>query len=228
MPAYPQHGTQQPMSNIENLKKQAKALVRLHRAGSYHLAIVARDFLTCFAGMSDQEILAADFRLADAQELIARQHGCANWAELRARSATSGEASHDGPPDPPHLILAEPYLYVADVPRALVYYEQVMGFRRSVCAGEPPFYARVERGGAVLSLRFVHRPAIDPTIRAEETMLLQASVRVSNVKSLYLEFLAAGAVIDAPLRREPWGAWDFVVRDPDGNLIAFHEPEAPV
>jgi hypothetical protein len=37
------------MSSLENLKKQAKALVRLHREKSYHLAIVARSVLPRYA-----------------------------------------------------------------------------------------------------------------------------------------------------------------------------------
>ena len=63
------------MSSLENLKKQAKALVRLHRERSYHLAIVARSVLPKYGAMSDREVLAAQFKLGDAQELIARQHG---------------------------------------------------------------------------------------------------------------------------------------------------------
>ena len=54
-------------------------------------------------------------------------------------------------------------------------------------------------------------------------MLWQASVRVGDVKALYVEFLAAGATIETPLQREPWGPMDFSVRDPDGNVIGFSE-----
>ena len=63
------------MSNIEHLKKRAKALVRLHRERSYHLACVARETLPKFAKMSDREILSADFKLSDAQTLVARHEG---------------------------------------------------------------------------------------------------------------------------------------------------------
>jgi len=68
------------MINMENLKKQAKELVRLHRAGSFHLACVAREHLPRFTRWSDAEILAADFKLSDAQALIAGQHGRPTWA----------------------------------------------------------------------------------------------------------------------------------------------------
>ena len=72
------------MPSLENLKKQAKALVRLHRERSHHLADVAREHLPKYAGMSDREILGGAFKLADAQALLARQHGCASWAVLKA------------------------------------------------------------------------------------------------------------------------------------------------
>jgi uncharacterized glyoxalase superfamily protein PhnB len=212
------------MSNLENLKKQAKALVRLHRERSHHLACVARDFLPRFAGQSDREVLAAEFKLADAQELLARQHGCDSWTELKASlapcEAAGGESAS---PAAPQLILAQPMIYVSDVRRALAYYEGVLGFERVMAAGEPPFYAEVKRGGATLSLRHTHRPAIDPQVRASEIQLWQATIRGVGVKALYLELVAAGAKIDLPLRREPWGAWDFAVADPDGDVIGFSE-----
>jgi uncharacterized glyoxalase superfamily protein PhnB len=85
----------------------------------------------------------------------------------------------------------------------------------------------VRRGGAALALRGTHHPLFDPIARAEEQELWQASVGVRNVKALYLEYVAAGATIAMPLRREPWGAWDFAVEDSEGNHIGFFEaPES--
>jgi uncharacterized glyoxalase superfamily protein PhnB len=212
------------MSNLENLKKQAKALVRLHRERSYHLAIVARSVLPKYAAMSDRQVLAADFKLGDAQELIARQHGCDSWAALKAASERGASA-----PAPEPLVAADagpvfamPMLYVADVRRAAGHYERVLGFQ-AVLEGEPPFYAEVRRGGARLALRHTHRPVFDASARAEEELLWQASIGVRGVKALYLEYVAAGATISTPLRREPWGVWDFAVEDSEGNLIGFFE-----
>jgi uncharacterized glyoxalase superfamily protein PhnB len=210
------------MPTIENLKKQAKALVRLHRQRSYHLSSVARDVLPKFAGVTDREILAGAFTLADAQEILARQHGASSWRELKARLEAAPPPAAQ-PQTSPGLVLAQPMLYVADVARALAWYEGVLGFERLMTSGQPPFYAEVRRDAVVLSLRLVHGHAIDPAVRARETMLLQANVRVTNAKALFLEFTASGAAFDTPLRREPWGALFFVVKDPDDNLIGFGE-----
>ena len=211
------------MTNLENLKKQAKALVRLHAERSYHLACVAREVLPKFSAMTDRQVLAAEFKLSDAQELIARQHGSETWSALKSTVSARTPEPALKPQVQPGLVFAQPMLYVADVTRALAYYQQVLGFERLMAAGEPPFYAEVQRDGVILSLRFVHAPAIDPAVRASEAMLLQANVRVTNAKALYLEFSGSGAQIDTPLRREPWGAWGFVIADPDGNLIGFGE-----
>jgi hypothetical protein len=54
-------------------------------------------------------------------------------------------------------------------------------------------------------------------------MLWQATVRVGEVKTLYLELLAVGATIGTPLQRDAWGPQYFSVQDPDGNVIGFGE-----
>lgn len=214
------------MPNIDNLKKQAKALVRLHEERSYHLSCVARETLPKFEGLSDREILAGEFKLADAQEILARQHGCESWTELKAR--------FEGGEDPPEALkapaevaavsFAVPVLYVVDVRRAVAYYADRLGFEVQQVSGQPPFYAEVRRGGATLALRLVYKPAIDPEVRRRETTLIQAAIRVADIKGTYLEFLTSGATFNTPLQREPWGPQGFIVEDPDGNLIAFGEP----
>ena len=216
------------MFNLENLKKQAKALVRLHRERSYHLAIVARQVLPKYAAMSDREVLAGDFKLGDAQELIARQHGCESWAALKAACEKGDEVAGAPHPEPvvagegPRPIYAQPMLYVSNVRRAAEHYEQVLGFTPFL-EGDPPFYAEVARGGARLALRGTHQSVWNAAARAEEPLLWQASIGVRGVKALYLEYVAAGAAISTPLRREPWGTWDFAIEDVDGNLVGFFE-----
>jgi uncharacterized glyoxalase superfamily protein PhnB len=230
MPAY-SFREESSMSNLENLKKQAKALVRLHRERSYHLAIVARQVLPKYASLSDREVLGADFKLGDAQELIARQHGRDSWAELKSACEASGAAAEPdpgpvAPADGPRPVFAMPMLYVSNVRRAAEHYDRVLGFSPFL-EGEPPFYAEVVRAGARLALRGTHRSVFDAAARAEEPLLWQASIGVRGVKALYLEYIAAGATISAPLRREPWGAWDFAIEDVDGNHVGFFETPAP-
>lgn len=219
------------MSNIENLKKRAKALVRLHRERSYHLACVAREALPKFAAMSDRDILAGEFKLSDAQALVARSEGYDSWSALIASGGTARAKSESkrGGSAATEVLFAVPILYVADVRRALACYADILGFDILQTSGDPAFYAEVRRGNARLGLRFVHGHAIDPAVRASEAMLVQTSIRVGTAKMLYLEYLAAGAKFNEALTRDAFGPQYFIVEDPDGNLVLFGEegPKAP-
>ena len=77
------------MSNLENLRKQAKQYLRWHHEQYYPVAAIIREHLPRFHQLSDQEILAAAFRLADAQELVARKEGFEGWQALRTGACTA-------------------------------------------------------------------------------------------------------------------------------------------
>jgi uncharacterized glyoxalase superfamily protein PhnB len=92
--------------------------------------------------------------------------------------------------------------------------------------GEPPFYAQVARDAARINLRCVAKPPIDPELRDREE-LLAASLTVATaeeIKKLFLAYQSAGVTFFQTLRREPWGARNFIVKDPDGNLLLFAGP----
>jgi uncharacterized glyoxalase superfamily protein PhnB len=61
----------------------------------------------------------------------------------------------------------------------------------------------------------------DSQFRSREPDALSATVTLIDPKALFLELQAAGIAFHQTLRTEPWGARTFVVRDPDGNLVAF-------
>src|SRR5207249_440488 len=78
--------------------------------------------------------------------------------------------------------------------------------------GEPPFYAQVKRDGARLNLKCVDRPVIDPVLRDRE-QLLSAALLVATaeeIKALFLEFETTGVAFFQKLKREPWGARNFI------------------
>jgi len=60
-------------------QKQAKLILRWHRERHYPVAAQIREHLPRFLNMPDSEILAASFKLSDAQEMIARQQGFDSW-----------------------------------------------------------------------------------------------------------------------------------------------------
>ncbi len=86
------------MPNLENLKKQAKLILRWHHERHYPVAAQIRAHLPRFLNMPDSEILAASFKLSDAQELVARQHGFDSWLALKTglsrHAAQAGNRRH--------------------------------------------------------------------------------------------------------------------------------------
>ena len=213
------------MPNLENLRKQAKLVLRWHRDCYYPVAAQIRSGLPRFGQMTDSEILAQSFKLSDAQELVARQHGFESWQALKTGVSTMSDHA-DTISSTAVIAAAEPQLFVADIKASCNFFTAKLGFAIAFSYGEPPFYAQVLRNGARLNLRCVAQPVIDPALRDRE-QLLSASLTVETaeeIKLLFLEFQAAGVTFFQTLKREPWGARDFIVRDPDGNLLLFAAP----
>ena len=131
------------------------------------------------------------------------------------------------PGDKPGLGPALPHVFVRDIEAALAYYRDRLGFRVTVTYGTPPFYAEVARDRARLAFRSVWEPVFAGDVRERES-LLSASFAVDTraaIEALFAEITAAGVALHQPLTDQPWGARDFVVRDPDGNLIHFARPQ---
>ena len=68
--------------HLDHLRRQAKTLLAAVKSGDAQAIATLREFLPSAQGMSDAAILAAGFRLADAQSAVARQSGFASWPSL--------------------------------------------------------------------------------------------------------------------------------------------------
>ena len=213
------------MPNLENLKKQAKQYHRWHRERYYPIAAQIRATLPRFSGMGDVEILESDFRLADAQELVARQMGFDGWQAL----ISGADAMSDVPkqtPSLPVLTSIEAQIFVANIQRSCDFYTKKLGFTVEFVYGDPPFYGQVRRDHARLNLRLVSEPVFAGDVRKREG-LLSASITVATateIKQLFLSYQASEVPFPQSLRKEPWGARTFIVSDPDENLILFASP----
>jgi catechol 2,3-dioxygenase-like lactoylglutathione lyase family enzyme len=218
------------MPNLENLKKQAKQMLRWHRERHYPVAAQIRARLPRFLTMPDSEILAASFNLSDAQELVAREQGFESWQALKTGLSTP-PLKVKSSPSKATIVAAEPQLLVTDLPRSCEFFCEKLGFSLVFSYGKPPFYAQVGRDAARLNLRWVERPVIEPTVRDREepltATLLSVSMTVATaaeIKLLFLEFQSANVAFHQTLKKQPWGARNFVVKDPDGNLLLFAGP----
>jgi catechol 2,3-dioxygenase-like lactoylglutathione lyase family enzyme len=214
-----------PMPNLENLKKQAKQYLRWHRERYYPVAAEIRVALPRFRHLSDAQILEAEFKLADAQELVARQRGFAGWQAILSGADAMTDIPRQATPRPIFNSI-EAQLFVRNVQRSCDFYTEKLGFTVEFTYGDPPFYGQVRRDHARLNLRLVSEPVFVEGIREREH-LLSASITVASadeVKQLFLSYQAAEVRFSQTLKKEPWGARTFVVIDPDGNLILFAGP----
>ena len=213
------------MPNLENLRKQAKLVLRWHRDRYYPVAAQIRSVLPRFRQLSDPEILAHPFKLADAQELVARQQGFESWQALREGLQAMSDSSTQTTTRPVITAIAAE-LFVSDIQKSCDFFTKKLGFTVVYTYGEPPFYGQVKRGAARLNLKHMDRPVIDPALREREQLLSADMVvdTADEIEQLYLEFQQAGVDFQQTLMRQPWGAKNFVVRDPEGNLLLFAGP----
>jgi catechol 2,3-dioxygenase-like lactoylglutathione lyase family enzyme len=213
------------MPNLENLKKQAKLILRWHREQHYPVATQIRGHLPRFRNMPDSQILAASFKLGDAQEIVAREQGFDSWQALKTGLSTTSRKVKSSP-SKATMVRAEPQLFVTDIKKSYEFFREKLGFSLVFSYGDPCYYAQVGRDAARLNLRRVARPVIEPTVRDREE-LLSVSLTVATadeIKLLFLEFQSAGVAFHQTLKKQPWGAKNFVVKDPDGNLLLFAGP----
>ena len=130
------------------------------------------------------------------------------------------------PQSQPMLTSVAAHLYVSDLKTSVDFYTAGLGFTLDFIYGDPPFYAQVSRDHVRLAMRFVDEPVFTGDIRQRED-LLSASITVGSrdeIKQLFFAYQTADVSLHQALRREPWGAMTFIVKDPDGNLVLFAGP----
>ena len=74
-----------PKPSLEQLKHQAKDLIKAHAARSLGAAQLIREFHPRFSGATDEAVFAAEFKLSDAHLAIARESGFPSWTRLKRR-----------------------------------------------------------------------------------------------------------------------------------------------
>ena len=121
-----------------------------------------------------------------------------------------------------HIKSAVPTFLVGDVGSTARWYAEQLGFRTAgvVPAQEPYVYASLQRDGAeIMLLRLVgyRKPDVAPT---RPGGVWDAYVRMQGVHAFY-QTLRGEAFVHAPLKQQPYGDWEFEVRDPNGYILVF-------
>ena len=117
---------------------------------------------------------------------------------------------------------AVPTFLAADVGVTARWYTEQLGFEiaGTFPALEPYAYASLQRDGAeimLLALAGYEKP--DLRARRPEG-LWDAYIRMQGVRALY-DTVRDGPFIQTPLAKQPYGDWEFEVRDPNGYVVAF-------
>src|SRR6187402_489953 len=126
MPTYVTIPVAAPMPNLENLRKQAKLYVRWHRDRYYPVAAQIRAVLPRFKDLTDRQVLDRDFRLSDAQELVARQSGFESWQALKT-GVQAMPATAKANVATPELTEVEAELFVADIKASCAFFTDKLG-----------------------------------------------------------------------------------------------------
>lgn len=133
-----------------------------------------------------------------------------------------------GEPEKPAITATAAQLFVSDIRAACDFFVHQLGFAMAFTYGDPPFYAQVRRDRGLFNLRHADSAVIYAARRDRES-LLSADLGLDtrrDIELLYAEFAANGVTFFETLRQQPWGALNFIVKDPDGNLLLFAGPAA--
>lgn len=181
---------------------QSTGLISQTEKQTYCLTETGQELLKALAPLQAWAELWAD------QLRIQEETGRAS-TNLERMKGTANMASSQL--DPPTLISIAPRSLVADMQRALAFYER-LGFV-STSYGEG--FAIVERDSVAL-----HFNASDGEELPQDHVL--GWIGVTNIEELYLQYVPTDA-IQSPLQVQPWGVKEFALRDPDRHLLIFQE-----
>ncbi len=92
-----QHKQLPPTPSLEHLKSQAKQFLKAHKEGSIDALQRIRSFFPKLSDATDAEIQDAAFGLQDAQLVIAREYGFANWTRLKQEVLHQRQITEEGP-----------------------------------------------------------------------------------------------------------------------------------
>ena len=119
---------------------------------------------------------------------------------------------------------AVPVIATADVSSTLQYFEQTLGFKQQWIWGNPPVYAGVKAGSAILYI--THDPDTAAAIK-ERRLALDIFLWVKQIDQVYDQHRARNADIVEELTARPWGVRQYVIRDPNGYHLKVAEPYEP-
>ncbi|HEV8426964.1 MAG TPA: VOC family protein [Pyrinomonadaceae bacterium] len=117
-----------------------------------------------------------------------------------------------------------PVFSVSDISATIRWYEEQLGFIGDPFPeSEPYVFAILRRDEVEIMLQRIEGYEKPDLYNSRSGGVWDAYIRVEGVKDLF-ESVKDEVTIVQPLRRQPYGNWEFEVRDPNGYLLVFSEP----
>jgi uncharacterized glyoxalase superfamily protein PhnB len=123
----------------------------------------------------------------------------------------------------PKCYSAAPTFLVAEVGATARWYEKHLGFCASFFPkAEPYVFASLRRDDIEIMLLRIREYQKPDVSRLRPEGLWDAYIRMKGVHEFY-ESARGGVSIQMDLRKQPYGDWEFEVRDPNGYVLVFSE-----
>ena len=113
-------------------------------------------------------------------------------------------------------------LAVADVGATMVYQERLGFTGHPFPATEPHAFAILSRDRVEIMLQRIEGYEKPDLYQTREGGVWDAYIRMTGVKELFDE-LRNEVTILLPLCQQPYGDWEFEVKDPNGYVLVFSE-----
>jgi len=116
-----------------------------------------------------------------------------------------------------------PTFPVVDVGATIRWYETELGFTSHPFPKKPPYvFAIVCRDTVEIMFQRIDDYQKPDLYRLRSGGMWDAYIRMEGVKDFY-EAIKARVEIKLPLRKQPYGDWEFEVKDPNGYILVFSE-----
>ena len=127
--------------------------------------------------------------------------------------------------DQPEYQSIVPVFAVADVGETMNWYQTKLGFWSDPFPeSEPYVFAILFRDHIEIMLQRLEGYEKSDVYNRRSGGIWDAYIRTAGVKDLY-EAVKDQVTVVQPLRQQPYGAWEFEVRDPNGYVLVFSSIE---
>jgi uncharacterized glyoxalase superfamily protein PhnB len=123
----------------------------------------------------------------------------------------------------PNMATISPCFAVADVGATIRWYEDQLGFQSDPFPEREPFvFAILTRDGIEIMLQRVNGYQKPDLYASRDGGVWNAYIRMEGVTEFY-ESVREKVEIVQPLRQQPYGMWEFEVKDLNGYILVFAE-----